>query len=207
MVKAILEYGGVMMKAYRLNNLTSVNDTISNLVKETTPSIAILQNDTHCVFYKPNDNRVNIDLCNELHIPRIPIASTRGPVISNVGDIAAMIWIPKYKSASWGAYVFKSLQMYLTKQNLKITLQSNDILLYGRKIGGYSEEVTPAGVIGVLFIAMEDAQDIVNQICLKHTDKKTTGLYDYGITANEIKSQIIEISERYISILHLEGGR
>jgi hypothetical protein len=195
------------MKTYIINDLTKLDDTMTTVLMQSTPSLGILENNIRCVFRRPNDDRVNLELCNELEIPVIPISSTKGAVISNINDIAAMVWIPGYNVVSWGAYIFNRLAHYLTGQHLKMTLVNNDILLYGKKIGGYSEEITARGVVGVLFIAMEDAQELVNQICLKHTDKKTAGLHNYGITNTEIKDLIIRETEVYLTLLSIEGGK
>lgn len=195
------------MEQYLIDDVSKVYSTIHTMTNKQIVSLAILHNNTSVVFHSPGESRINTELCELMDIPLMPISSTKGPVISQSGDIAAMIWLPKLSLENWGQYVFNHLNKYLTNYQLKIRLIGNDILLHNRKIGGYSNEITPTGSIGVLFIAMNDAQNVVNQICLKHTDKKTAGLYNYGITAKEIKDQIIIASEAYVKLLNLEGGK
>ena len=194
------------MKQYLFNKMTELSSNLENILNEVTPSLAIFTNDTQCVFHRPADHKVNFDLCDELNIPCIPIEQTKGAVISLVGDLAVMINIPNFNKITWGTYIFNWLKEYLIGQQLRITLAGNDILLYGKKIGGYSHDINEHGAVGVLFIAMEDAQDIVNQICLKHEDKETAGLLNYGITTNEIKTELIKASEAYLQLVGLEGG-
>jgi|LGOV01.1.fsa_nt_gb hypothetical protein len=194
------------MKEYLFNKIENLPSTISTILSQTVPTIGIFENDESCVFRKPGDDRIDVGRCEVLEIPIVDIPYTKGAVISNTGDLAIMIYMPNTNKITWGTYVFNKLKTYLISQGLRITLSSNDILLYNKKIGGYSESIESHGTIGVLFIAMEDAQDIVNTICLKHTDKQTAGLHDYGITTNEVRAEIIKASEDYLKAIGLEGG-
>lgn len=147
--------------------------------------------------YNSGKGDMNLEACT-LHNPTIiNYTSNNETIVSNVGDIGVYFGI-KDSHSGWCRRILRAIQLYLITKGLSAVEKDSDLTLYDKKILGYTEHINQDYSYGLIFISMVSSQELVRQICLRPKIKATTGLNDYGISANEIIELIIKITNNYI---------
>lgn len=152
------------------------------------------------IVYDTGKNDIDRQICQSYKAIIIPYISNGGSAISNIGDIGVYFGI-KGKYFGWCKYVRGAIKQWLMAQGISPHEENNDLTIHGKKVLGYTEHPGAEYSSGSIFIAMTNSQELVNKICKKPKTRKTAGLNDYGITANEISEVIIQATKDYLSLV------
>ena len=190
-----------------VRSLTHSSDFIPVIIsyRETVQPVLILGHTDKLTVYNTLKNDCNLVACEELGAYVISYVSNGGTAVSNVGDLGAYFRI-KGKHFKWCKYVINKIQMWLVLHGVNAYIEHNDLLIYGKKVLGYTENDEGEYVSGSIFIAMTNSTDIVKKICLKPKTRQCSGLNEFGITQTEISEVIISATKEYIDLISSGKG-
>jgi hypothetical protein len=135
-------------------------------------------------------SQVDEEVCNALGYEIVESYNNAGTIVSNEGDIL----IGHFYSIDNGWYdkFISHFLDWLKAKGLNAEFVSNDILVDGYKVCGMC--VTRYGRIDYTcgIISMNVNLEHIKQICKKPMKKVPKGLFDYGITSEEVEQMFLE---------------
>lgn len=158
-----------------------------------------LQQGENCVIVEYTDNQVNygfdskpnFEYCQKHNIPCYDIGRRGGTFVINKGDIGFGC-ITKGLDNTTGELLYNKFAEYLQYKGLNVTKDSNDILINGYKVFGWSSHYYAE--LGLIFITAHFTMSVdlekIKNICTKPMNKIPKGLSEFGITAEEVKEFI-----------------
>ena len=138
--------------------------------------------------------QVDEALCNELGYEIIESYNNGGTIISNAGDVLiGHFYTPEN---GWLNRFVNYFVNWLKARGLNAVYEDNDVLVDGHKVCGMC--ITRYGRIDYTggIISMNVNLDHIKQICRKPMKKVPKGLYDYGITTDEVEQMWLEFCEQ-----------
>lgn len=183
----------------RSNDTTEYLSIIDKHRNSSQPVLVIGLTD-QLIVYDVGKNDIDRQSCQLYKVFMIPYVSNGGSAISNIGDIGVYFGI-KGKYSGWCKYVRGAIKQWLMAQGISPHEENNDLTIHGKKVLGYTGHPGVEYSCGSIFIAMTNSQELVNKICKKPKTRKTAGLNDYGITANEISKVIIQATKDYLLLV------
>lgn len=163
-------------------------------------NVLLIGTTTDLTVYDTNKNDINYDACYDNNAIIIPMISNGGSAVTLPGDIGFYFSSPEY-SEGWCKYVFAMVQEWLSSKGILADIRNNDLTIFGKKFAGYTEHPNKNYSFGIIFIAMNNAQDLVRAICTKPKTKDTIGLKNFGIIADEIIEVVINASKSYLKFM------
>ena len=134
--------------------------------------------------------QVDEALCNALGYEIIESYNNGGTIISNAGDVLiGHFYTPEN---GWCKRFANYFVNWLKAKGLNAVYEDNDVLVDGHKVCGMC--ITRYGRIDYTggIISMNVNLDHIKQICRKPMKKVPKGLYDYGITTDEVEQMWLE---------------
>lgn len=134
--------------------------------------------------------QVDEDVCKELGYEIIESYNNAGTIVSNEGDI--LIGHFAQPNNGWYDRFIAYFLEWLKSKGLNAEFVSNDIVIDGHKVCGMC--VTRYGRIDYTggIISMNVNLEHIKKICLKPMVKVPKGLYDYGITTEEVEQMFLD---------------
>ena len=165
--------------------------------KATNDSVLLIGTTTNLTVYDTGRKDINYEECAKENAVIIPMTSNGGAAVTLPGDIGFYFSNHSY-IAGWCKYIFAELQRWLSSRGVLTTFRNNDLAIYGKKFAGYTEHPSKNYSFGIIFIAMNNAQDYVNKFFTKAKTKETIGLRDFGLIADEIIQVVIKATKNYL---------
>lgn len=139
--------------------------------------------------------QVDENTCKELGYEIVESYNNGGTIVSNSGDI--LIGHFAEHDNRWYDEFIKYFINWLRSKGLKADFVSNDIVVDGYKVCGMC--ITRYGRIDYTggIISMNVNLEDIKKICRKPMQKTPKGLYDYGITTDEIEQMFLDFCEQY----------
>lgn len=134
---------------------------------------------------------INEQYCIDNNIPVYRIKRSGGPIVSSVGDYDFVI-VEKNNKFRQPQILTKLLTLLVSK-NIKVEFENNDLLVDGYKVASYACRDVPGGLYTAIHISMSVNMELIKNICKKEMIKVPKGLYDFGITNDDIDKIITEV--------------
>lgn len=155
---------------------------------------------TDLTVYTTGKNDTNFEAFKNLNAILIPYKSNGGTAVSAPGDLGIYFRIPK-RGTGWCLFIYKELRNFLISYGIEANITNNDLTIHGKKVAGYTEDSDSNYSTGSIFIAMNNSQELVNEICLKPKTRETAGLSDYGLTVDEVIDVIKTATKKYLKLI------
>lgn len=139
------------------------------------------------------ESQVDTDLCRDLGYEVVESYNNAGTIISNAGDV--LIGHFHHPENGWYDRFVAYFIDWLRAKGLNAEYVSNDILVDGFKVCGMC--VTRYGRIDYTggIISMNVNLDHIRALCKKPMVKVPRGLYDYGITTEEVEEMFLRFCD------------
>lgn len=171
--------------------------TIQRYYNSTIPVLIFGVTDVLTV-YNTNKKDLNLTYCNFVKAVVINYSSNGGAAVSSPGDLGVYFG-NKGNHLTWPKYILQELYKFLMGKGLSPSIENNDLTLYSKKVLGYTTSFDGEYTNCSIFIAMNNSQDLVSNICLKPKTRQTAGFHEYGITKHELIEVIIKSTQNYLS--------
>lgn len=154
-----------------------------------------VQEQTEVTYGSQND--CDLEYCEEHNIPAYNLRGQAGCIVHPQGNIGIgfVYSVQKYKVFAL-AYIFlPKLRDYLISKGLNATIDHNDLLVDGYKVGSvdeYQYDVPNAWCYGIMQISINQDIEVIEHACKKPMVKIPKALSEYGITTEEIKNWLLE---------------
>lgn len=155
-------------------------------------------------IYYTHKNDINREVVLKDGYTLVEYPSNGGSFVVQPGDMVACFTLFQERPG-WAMWVLTQLQQWLSQYHITVVIYTNDLLIHGRKVMGYTETTANGMTISAIVIAMHNSQELVDKICLKPKAKHTCGLYEFGITNQEVLDKIIEYTKTFID--NMVGGK
>lgn len=138
--------------------------------------------------------QVDEDTCKALGYDIIESYNNAGTIISNKGDV--LVGHFYHPDNGWYNRFITYFVDWLKAKGLSAEFVSNDIVVDGHKVCGMC--ITRYGRIDYTggIISMNVNLEHIKQICRKPMVKVPKGLYDYGITTEEVEQMFLDFCEQ-----------
>ena len=138
--------------------------------------------------------QVDEEVCQELGYEIIESYNNAGTIVSNSGDV--LIGHFYQPNNGWYDRFIQYFLGWLKAKGLNAEYVSNDITIDGFKVCGMC--ITRYGRIDYTggIISMNVNLDHIKKICKKPMAKVPKGLYDYGITTEEVEQMFIDFCKQ-----------
>ena len=136
-----------------------------------------------------NISDINVDYCNEHHIPYYNLQRAGGAIVCT-SDTIGYATITDIKFGWLNSKFLNAFLDFLRDKGLNPLINGNDILLDNHKVASAAEKCVLPGytkVFGVYLISYDVPDlEIMNNICVKKMNKIPKALKDFGIDKNEL---------------------
>lgn len=185
-----------------VKHISDTKTYLDNFVKcqQSNEVILLVGTTTDLTVYDTGKQDINFEACFKHNAVIIPMTSNGGSAVTLPGDIGFYFSTPGY-SEGWCKFVFAKLIVWLSTQGILANVRNNDLTISGRKFAGYTEHPSKDYTFGIIFVAMNNAQDLVREICTKPKTKDTIGLSDFGLIANDITNVVIQATNEYLEFM------
>lgn len=148
----------------------------------------------HPVAIVHRKHQVDEEICNKMGYEIIESYNNAGTIISNSGDV--LIGHFYHPDNGWYDRFIQYFIDWLKGKGLNAEFVSNDITVDGFKVCGMC--VTRYGCIDYTggIISMNVNLDHIKKMCKKPMVKVPKGLYDYGITTEEVEQMFLDFCEQ-----------
>ena len=138
--------------------------------------------------------QVDEEVCNSLGYEIVESYNNAGTIVSNAGDV--LIGYTNEPNNGWYDRFIAHFLKWLKARGLNADFVSNDIVVDGHKVCGMC--TTRYGRIDYTggIISMNVNLDHIKAICRKPMTKVPKGLYDYGITTEEVEQMFLDFCEQ-----------
>lgn len=182
-----------------------ISDTLTYLdnfakCRESQETVLLVGTTTKLTVYDTGKNDIDYVSVYDKEAIVIPVTSNGGSAITLPGDIGFYFSKQGY-SEGWCRFVFSKIQEWLSSRGIIADYRNNDLSIFGKKFAGYTEHPNKKYSFGIIFVAMNNAQDYVRAICTKPKTKDTMGLRDFGIIADEIIDVVVKATEQYLDFM------
>lgn len=136
------------------------------------------------------ESQVDTDLCRDLGYEIVESYNNGGTIVSNAGDV--LIGHFCHPGNGWQERFVRYFVRWLREKGLNAEAVSNDVVVDGFKVCGMCR--TRYGRIDYTggIISMNVNLDHIRAICRKPMEKVPRGLYDYGITTEEVEEMFLD---------------
>ena len=147
----------------------------------------------HPVAIVHRKSQVDEAVCETLGYEIVESYNNAGTIVSNAGDV--LIGHFAQPDNGWYGRFIAYFIDWLRAKGLNAVYESNDILVDGYKVCGMC--VTRYGRIDYTggIISMNVNMEHIKAICRKPMVKVPKGLYDYGITTEEVEQMFLDFCE------------
>lgn len=159
--------------------------------------VLLIGTTTDLTVYDTGRGDINHEAAEKYNAIIIPLTSNGGSAITLPGDIGLYYGTPGH-SVGWCKFVFSKLIAWLSTQGILAGIRNNDLTIFGKKFAGYTEHPSDTYSTGLIFVAMNNAQELVREICTKPKTKNTIGLRDFGLIADDIINVVIQATNEYL---------
>lgn len=134
--------------------------------------------------------QVDAQLCRDMGYDVVESYNNAGTIVSNAGDV--LIGHFSHPENGWNDRFVNYFLAWLRERGLNAEYVSNDILVDGFKVCGMC--VTRYGRIDYTggIISMNVNLNHIRALCKKPMVKVPRGLYDYGITTEEVEEMFLD---------------
>ena len=138
--------------------------------------------------------QVDEEVCQNLGYEIIESYNNAGTIVSNAGDV--LIGHFYHPDNGWYDRFIRHFLDWLKSKGLNAEYVSNDVVVDGYKVCGMC--ITRYGRIDYTggIISMNTNLDHIKAICKKPMKKVPKGLYDYGITTEEVEQMFLNFCEQ-----------
>ena len=135
----------------------------------------------------------DLEWCKENNIPVFKFNRGGGCIVNTAGNIT-LIDMRKFDGHTWNTLsMLKSFVEFLRSKGIDATIQRNDIMIDGFKVGsGVCRNIHPRYIWQLSGIQISINQDlnVIEHACKKTMRKTPKGLSDFGITTEDVEQWI-----------------
>lgn len=159
----------------------------------------VLSNQKHGIYYVVPDTGVVIvpqkgivddQLCYDLGYKVYEAFTIGGVIVANTGDVE--IAHVEVVDNDWLIRFRNHFISWLKSKGLNAEFDGNDVLVDGYKICGMFAYVYSEVKYSGVHISMNVNLDHIKAICKKPMQKIPKGLYEYGVTTDEVEQMFLE---------------
>lgn len=151
-------------------------------------------------IYDTGRNDLNYQAIEKHGFNVIAYPSNGGSAITQAGDVGFYFGTPR-PNDGWALYIMECLRQWLSTKQLHVQISNNDLLIYGRKVLGYTAVTTGSYTASSIFVAMHNSQELIDEICLKPKTKQSCGFFEFGISEDEVVEQVQMYTKHYIKMV------
>ena len=144
------------------------------------------------------DEKPNFEYCKNNNIDCVDIGRRGGAFVVNKGDVGVGLIVPNLDNTE-GELIYHKFVEYLKNKWLNAEAVSNDILIDGYKVFGWSSNYYSqynATFISIHF-TMSANLELIKKVCIKPMNKVPKGLSEFGVTRNEVLQFLNSELEHY----------